>query len=180
MQLILKVKKPTVPTYFEKKFWNPVLEWKNVYTILRRVIINTNLCIFQFNLLHILYFNEMCYKFGKDFSFIPILLFFPWRVWKLNSSFSFLYKNQLFLDAITPQSTFFGFTDHKANDHLINHMLLIFKYYVYKTTQNGSVDLKDLEINIHKIKNIVKQISLNKPEKRKTFEQKWKSLLENK
>ena len=63
--------------------------------------------------------------------------------------------------------------------HLINHILLIFKYYVCKTIQNGSLDLKDLELNIHKIKNIVKQISLNKPEKRKTFEQKWKPLLEN-
>ena len=61
----------------------------------------------------------------------------------------------------------------------MNHILLIFKYYVYKTRENGSLDLKVLKRNIHKIKNIEKQTGLNKPEKRKKFKQKWKSLLEN-
>ena len=42
-----------------------------------------------------------------------------------------------------------------------------------------TLNLKVLKRNIHKIKNIEKQISLNKPEKRKKFEQKWKPLLEN-
>ena len=41
------------------------------------------------------------------------------------------------------------------------------------------IDLKVLKRNIHKIKDIEKQISLNNPEKRKHFEQKWKPLLEN-
>ena len=53
----------------------------------------------------------------------------------------------------------------------MNHILLISKYYVYKTRENGSLDIKVLERNIHKIKNIEKQISLNKPEKGKSFEQ---------
>ena len=57
---------------------------------------------------------------------------------------------------------------------MINRILLIFKYYVYKTRENGSLDLKVLKRNIHKIKDIEKQISLNKLEKRKHFEQKWK------
>ena len=70
-----------------------------------------------------------------------------------------------------------GFTDHKVNYHLINHILLIFKYYVYKTGENCSLDLEVLKTTIHKIKN--KQISLSKPEKQKDFEQKWKPLLEN-
>ena len=62
---------------------------------------------------------------------------------------------------------------------MINHILLIFKDYDYKTRENRSLDFKVLKRNIHKIKNIEKQISLNKPEKRKTFKQKWKPLLEN-
>ena len=53
------------------------------------------------------------------------------------------------------------------------------KYNVYQTRENGSLDLKVLKRNIHKIKNIEKQISLSKPEKRKKIEQKWKPLLEN-
>ena len=58
-------------------------------------------------------------------------------------------------------------------------MLLIFKCYVYKTRENGSLDLIVLKRIIHKIKNIEKEISLNKPEKRNNFELKWKPLLEN-
>ena len=50
----------------------------------------------------------------------------------------------------------FKFTDHKVNYRLINHKLLIFKYYVYRTRENRSLDLKILN-----------------------FEQKWKPLLEN-
>ena len=60
MQLIVNVEKPTAQTYFEKKFQNPELEWKDIYTLPRRVMINTNLCIFQYKLFHnILYLNEM-------------------------------------------------------------------------------------------------------------------------
>ena len=92
--------------------------------------------------------------------------------------FPFFYKNKLSLDAattffpkcinppITPQSAIFGFIDHKVSYHLINYILLIFKYYVYKTRENGSLDVTVLKRNIHKIKNIEKQISFSKPEKK--------------
>ena len=90
------------------------------------------------------------------------------------------FQNVLIISSATPQGAIFGFTDHKENYHLINHTLLIlFKCYVYKTRENGSLDLKNLERNIHEIKHIEKQISLNKPEKQKHFEQKWRPFLEN-
>ena len=64
----------------------------------------------------------------------------------------------------------FGFIGHKINSYLINHILLIPNYYAYKAGENSSLDLKVLERNIHKIKNIEKQISLNRPEIRKNLE----------
>ena len=79
------------------------------------------------------------------------------------------FQNVLIIPPITPQRAIFGFIDSKVNYHLINHILLIFKYYVYETRENGSLDLKVLKRTIHKIKNIEKQISLNKPGK-KTLE----------
>ena len=33
MQLILNVKTPTAQTYFEEKFQNPELEWKDRHTL---------------------------------------------------------------------------------------------------------------------------------------------------
>ena len=53
---------------------------------------------------------------------------------------------------------------------MVKHVLLIFKYYIYKTRENDSLDLKVLKRNIHKIKNFENQINLNKPEKRKKLE----------
>ena len=64
----------------------------------------------------------------------------------------------------------FGFIDHKVNYYLINHILLIPNYYAYKARENSSLDLKVLEKNIYKIKNIEKQISLNRSAIRKYLE----------
>ena len=122
----------------------------------------------------------MLYKFGKKVSLLssfclkepecPIYLFhsctetnFLWT--QLQHSF----QNILIVPPITPQSAIFGFIDHKVNYHLINQILLIFQYYVYKTRENGSLELKLWKRNILKIKNIEKQISLNKPKKQKQF-----------
>ena len=53
MQLILKVEKPTAQIYFEKNFQNRELEWKDIYTLPRRVTINTNFAYFNI-IFHIL------------------------------------------------------------------------------------------------------------------------------
>ena len=190
MQLILNVEKTTAQTYFQKKFQNAKLEWKDIYASPRRVTINTNLHIFEYKLLqNVLYLNDMFYKFGKRISPLcsfcmevpesPIHLFHSCiKQTFFGRSYNIL-QDALIIPPITPQSIIFRFTNHKVNYHLINHILLTFKYYICKTRENGSLDLKLLKRNIHKIKNIKKQISLNKPEKRKSFEQKWKLLLEN-
>ena len=103
----------------------------------------------------------MLYKFGKKVSSLcsfcmkelesPVYYFhsctkinFLWT--QLHHSF----QNVLIIPSVTPQSAIFRFTDHKVNYHLINHILLIFKYYVYKTRENGSLDLKVLKRKIHK------------------------------
>ena len=105
---------------------------------------------------NISYLNIMLHKFGKKVSPVcsfcmeqpesPIHLFhsdtktnFLWM--QLQQSF----QNVLIIPPITPQSTIFGFTNHKVNYHLTNHILLIFKYYVCKTRENGSLDLKVLK-----------------------------------
>ena len=66
MQRILNVECSNI---FREKFQNLELEWEDIYTLPRRVTINTNLRIFQYKLLHnILYLNEMLFKFGKKVS----------------------------------------------------------------------------------------------------------------
>ena len=157
MQLILKVEKPTAQIYFEKIFQNPKLEWKDMYTLPRRATINTNLRIFQYKLLHnILYLNVMLYKFGKKVfplcSFCmkepesPIHFFHSCtKTTFLWTQLQYSFQNVLIIPSITLQNAIFGFTDHKENYHLINHILLTFKYYVSKSRENGPLDLKVLK-----------------------------------
>ena len=132
----------------------------------------------------------MLYKFGKKVSPLrsfcmeepesPIHLFhYCTKTNFLCTQLQYSFQNVLIIPPITPQSAIFRFNDHKLSYNLINHILLIFKNYVYKTRENGPLDLKVLKRNIHKIKNIEKQISLNKPKQRKHFEHKWKPLLGN-
>ena len=58
-----------------------------------------------------------------------------------------LFSTALDLRSISPQSAIFGFLDD-ALEHklLLNHLLLIFKNYLYKARENK--DLTKLEINI--------------------------------
>ena len=80
------------------------------------------------------------YKSGKkEEPESPIRLFHPctktnFLCMQLQNSF----QNVLIIPPITPQSAIFGFTDHEVNYNLITYILLIFKYYVYKTRENGS------------------------------------------
>ena len=67
------------------------------------------------------------------------------------------FQNVLTILPITPQRAFFGFADHKVNYQLINNILLIFKWYVYNTRENGSFNLTALKRNNHKIKNVKPQ-----------------------
>ena len=93
VQLLLQVGKPI---YFEKNFENPELEWKDIYSLPRRATINSNLRIFQYNLLHnILYLNKTLYKFEKKASPSP-LCFFAWKSLRPSSSFTFLYKKTFY------------------------------------------------------------------------------------
>ena len=41
-------------------------------------------------------------------------------------------KDSLFLENISPQSAILGFTDQNTNANTVNHLLLIFKLFVYK------------------------------------------------
>ena len=55
MQLILKVEKPTGQTYSKYIFQNLELKWKDIFTLPRRVTINTIFAYFSINYYIIFY-----------------------------------------------------------------------------------------------------------------------------
>ena len=126
--------------YYQKKFSNSNLEWKNIYLLVRIVAKDGKLRAFQFKLLNnVLYLKKMIFKFGKNGS--P-LCFFCYL--KTKTPYHFFYQcsqkislwNQLrhFLSTslkiplLTTQSAIFGFINQKENFVIINHLRVIFKF----------------------------------------------------
>ena len=61
----------------------------------------------------------------------------------------------------TPQNAIFGFLNYENNSDIMNHLLLIFKYYLYDSRERKKLSLEVLKKEIMKIYNIEKQICLN-------------------
>ena len=84
-------------------------------------------------------------------------------------------ENKIELPALDIQSRIFGFTniDHdKAS--IVNHLLLIFKLYIYNSRVSGRLNLNCLLEEIRKIKSLEKHISEKNEIKKKLFLKKWK------
>ena len=62
---------------------------------------------------------------------------------------------------------------------LKNHILLLFKIYVYKSIKHEKISVKNLSRNLTKIKNVEREIAGNNDEKIRLCNEKWKKI-ENK
>ena len=135
---------------------------------------DTNQRIFHYKILNnVQYLNEKLVRFKKVscplFSFCqsenetPIHLFHGCiktnLLWYKLKKFL---KAKIDLPLNTPQSAIFGFLNYENNSDIINHLLLIFKYYLFNSRGYKKLSLEVLKKEIVKIYNIEKQICLNK------------------
>jgi len=75
---------------------------------------------------------------------------------------------------ITPQSAILGFLDSNHNNEiLINHLLLIFKLYIYRSRESGAISIHNLKTKISMIRDTEKEISKSSTQKCKKFHKKW-------
>ena len=145
---------------------------------------DTNLPIFQYRILNnVLYLNEKLIRFKKVSCSLSsfcesenktsIHLFHGCIKTNLH-----WYKLKKFLKAKIdlplnmPQSAFFGFLNYKNNSDIINHLLLIFKYYLFNSREHKKLSLEVLKKEIVKIYNIEKQICLGDFKKTRKFRKK--------
>ena len=180
--------KPSPQLYFEQLFPSIANEdWKKIYLLPRKVTLDTRLRIFQYKILHnVLYLNKILHKFKKidspRCSFCdkedetPLHLFFSCpRSKDLWNQLCNFFSHDLHLPLLTPQSSIFGFY---KNDYqhsvLINHLILIYKIYIYNARNNRKLVFESL---ISKIKN-VKEIETKTTTNHQKFQYKWR-LLEN-
>ena len=162
--------KPTAQDYFENLFETSQFNWKKIYFLIRNTTLDTKARMFQYKVLHnTLYVNKMLFKFGKVISPRCSLcklheetimhLFYDClivkRIW--NQLKSVLSNNINFLIS-TPQSAIFGFWDLDTSEHLVlNHLLLIFKMYIYNARTTGYLNISHLLIYIKGIKDTEKK-----------------------
>ena len=163
--------KPTSQTYFENLFSNFKPDWKSIYLLPRRVTLDTNFRMFQYKLLNnVLYLNNMLHRFKKVDSPLcsycneeeetPLHLFHSClktkQLWnRLRQYFSQFINIPL----STPQSSILGIFDNNQHSGLINHLLLIFKFYIYSTRNTKQLNFNNLMITIKKIKEIEKELT---------------------
>ena len=70
-----------------------------------------------------------------------------------------LLSNNINFPISTPQSAIFGFWDLHTNEHLIlNHLLLIFKIYIYNARTTGYLNISHLLVCIKGIKDTEKKL----------------------
>ena len=97
------------------------------------------------------------------------------RVSQLWSQLMMFFSTDLNLPLLMPQTAIFGFlaeTD-KCIFKVMNHLPLIFKKYIYKNREKGSVDISRLINEIRKIKTLKKNIATNDTKKLVIYNKKW-------
>ena len=140
--------------YYQKKFSDSNLDWKNIYLLVRIVTKGSKLRAFQFKLLNnVPCLNKMLFKFGKSGS--PLSCFCNL---KNETSYHLFYEcshtnslwnqlrhflsNSLNIPPLTPQSAIFGFINQKENFLIINQLLFIFKFYIYNSRSNCKLNIE--------------------------------------
>ena len=92
------------------------------------------------------------------------------------------FKNEFSLFDLTPQAAFLGFLGFLNVDPELlliqNHLLLIFKIYIYNSRKSQSLKIKSLLREITKVKNIGEKISSDNGKKHANYKRKWQ-LVEN-
>ena len=138
---------PTSQKYFDNLFSNVELPWKEIYVNAHKATANSYFPSFNYKIIKsVLYLNEKLFQFGKTQS--PLCCFCHTQAettlhlfHKCSVTKNLWYQLSLFLDTdldfpdLTPQATLFGFIIESDNNLNIlqNHILLIFKLYIYQS-----------------------------------------------
>ena len=164
------VNKPTSNIYFEN-FLKTQCDWSLICLLPRLATIDTTLHSFQYKILNnVLFLNKKFSKFGitntalcsfcKIFEETPIHIFYDSiHVKSLWEKLQTKFQIDIILASLTPQAAIPWLTNEANNIYnLLNHILLVFKYYVYRSREKHILNI-DISIdNLIEIKN--KRINL--------------------
>ena len=145
---------------------------------------------FQYKILNnVLYLNKKLFTFRKSTSPLcpfcklsdetVLHLFYECNIiLNLWNELVLFFENEFTLFDLTPQAAFLGFLNVDSELLLIqNHLLLIFKIYIYNSRRSESLKIKSLIWEITKVKNRGKNF-IKQWKKHAIYKRKWQ-LVEN-
>ena len=126
---------------------------------------------------NIIFLNKKLHNFGIEpsplcsfcnlYNELPFHIFYEWNSLKRLWSELVRCWQSLILPTSTPPTAFCGILDSASNGFIfknnkvfINHLLLIFKLYAYKSREKMFINLNNLSVGIRKVKIIEKKIAL--------------------
>ena len=167
--MILKVeKRPFSNIYFENLFNHDDIDWTAIYTLTRIVTHNTKSQIIPHILIKTSYFCGIksyplcCFCNLNDET--PFYKFYECdRLKCLWSSLVQCFQNTLILTSLIPKTAIIGIPDSvninsffENNKIFINHILLIFKLYIYKSREEKFINMNNLKAEICQVERIEK------------------------
>ena len=183
---ISKIFKPPTSQATLTNSLNQELEWSNIYLLARKVTLDTYTRVFHYKTLNnILYLNQQLHKIGKSSTdkcsfchssveniqhlFSQCLI--TNNLWSKIQSF---FRTKINIPDLTVKSAFIGFDDTNNTNHiLINHILLIFKIYVYS---NRNANVLNFQAFIRKVISVenLERFSIDNNKRKSIFHaKKW-------
>ena len=181
---------PTSKAYFENRFPNIENDWLKIYMLPRKSSIHAYDRVFQYKILNnILYLNKKLYQFGKSQTSLcsfcstydedPPHLFAEcpetlalWASLKANLS------PILELPELENKFALLGFYEVAPDKiKLVNHILLLFKIYVYQARESGFLNLNALQSKIIETGKLEKTLAPEGSNSYHLYETKWRPLI---
>ena len=183
--------KATSQAYFENVFAGHVFEWEKMSVFPGIVTTDSRIRIFQYKILHnalyliLLFFINSNIIYSNSTS-SPVCSFYKCEEETTIHLFH-ICKNASILDAVTshvnrhlnllhrtPQSVIFGFFNISNKIYLIgNHLLILFKSYIYNARNQKHLIFEAIMKNIKNVDDIEKNLADQYPHKKTKFRKKW-------
>ena len=173
---------------FNELFKTDSSDWKQIHLLPHLVILGYSRS-FQYKILNnFLHLNKKLFTFRKLTSPLctfcklsnetVLHLFYECHiVQNLWSKLDLFFENDFALFDLTPQAAFLGFLNVDSKLFLIqNHLLLIFKIYIYNSRRSESLMIKFLIREIMKVKKTEEKISISNEKKHAMYKRKWQQV----
>ena len=167
-------RRPTA-RYFSNLFMLPDdFDWTKICDLPRKTIVDTRLRVFQYKILNnVLYLNEKLFHFGLvdsgkcSFCLVtnetPIHILSECPIVKeLWNCLCDVFKDYVSLPNLSSQSATLGFTSNIEYSILINHIMLLFKCYVYKSRKDRNIDILPFINFLTRVYDTEKALSIKK------------------